>query len=244
VDRTVKSALRVFDLLEAFERSRRPMRVAELVEALDVPQSSLSMLLKTLLGVGYIDFDPETREYCPSVRVANLCEWATHLPSRPKALQETLEKLSAQTNETVLLGRIDGAEVQYAAVIHSRRTVRFVAVSGARRPLHRTALGICLLTTLSDERIALLLRRYNAEREDHVMPAQLDAVLNEVALARAQGYYFSAGLVTPGAGVIGTVLPTPVRGQKYAVGIGGPIGRLRRRQTELVAQLRTCAALC
>lgn len=244
MDRTVKSALRVFDLLEAFERSRRPMRVAELVEVLDVPQSSLSMLLKTLLSVGYLDFDRETREYCPSVRIANLCEWATHLPSRPKALQETLEKLSAQTNETVLLGRIDGAQLQYAAVIHSRRTVRFVAVSGARRPLHCTALGICLLTTLADDRIALLLRRYNAEREGHLGPAAIDVVLREVAKARTQGYYFSEGLVTPGAGVIGSLLPTPVRGHRYAVGIGGPIARLRRRQTELIDHLRTSAAQC
>jgi DNA-binding IclR family transcriptional regulator len=155
-----------------------------------------------------------------------------------------LEQLATQTNETVLLGRIDGTQLQYAAVIHSRRTVRFVAVSGARRPMHCTALGICLLTTLADDKIALLLRRYNAERESHVKPANPDLVLKEVALARDQGYYFSAGLVTPGAGVIGTLLPTPVRGQRYAVGIGGPIGRLRRRQTELVELLSASAAQC
>lgn len=244
MDRSVKSAMRVFELLEAFERARRPLRVAEIVEELDAPQSSLSMLLKTLLNMGYLDFNPETREYCPSVRVANLCEWTTHLPSKSTALQETLVRLAAQTNETVLLGRIEGVQVQYAAVIHSRQTVRFVAVSGARRPLHRTALGICLLSTLLDDKISLLMRRYNAEREAHVKPAQLDDVLHEVGVARRQGYYFSAGLVTPGAGVVGTVLPTPVRGQRYAIGIGGPIGRLRRRLSEHVECLRASAAQC
>lgn len=244
MDRSVKSAMRVFELLEAFERARRPLRVAEIVEELDAPQSSLSMLLKTLLNMGYLDFNPQTREYCPSVRVANLCEWTTHLPSRPTAIQEVMEKLASQTNETVLLGRIDGVQVQYAAVIHSRQTVRFVAVSGARRPLHRTALGICLLTTLVDDKISLLIRRYNAERESHVKPAHLDSVLQDVAVARGQGYYFSAGLVTPGAGVIATLLPTPVRGQRYAVGIGGPIGRLKRRLSEHVEHLTESAAQC
>lgn len=171
-------------------------------------------------------------------------QWTTQLPHKPAALHETLERLAALTNETVLLGRIDGVQVQYASVIHSRQTVRFVAVSGARRPLHRTALGICLLAALPDDRISLLIRRYNAERDSHEKPATVETVLRDVAVARSQGYYFSAGQVTPGAGVIGTLLPTPVRGQRYAFGIGGPIGRLRRRLPDHVDALMLCAADC
>ena len=53
-NRTVKSADRVFDLLELFERVRRPLRVGEIAERLGVPQSSVSMLLRTMVARGYM----------------------------------------------------------------------------------------------------------------------------------------------------------------------------------------------
>ena len=115
MDRSVKSATRVFDLLEAFERQRRPLRVADLVESLDAPQSSVSMLLKTLVSQGYLDCNPTTREYCPSARIANMCEWVTHLPNRPQAIPEAMHKLAEQTGETILPGydgRLGGHKVK------------------------------------------------------------------------------------------------------------------------------------
>lgn len=53
----VKSALRVLEILELFDAGRRPLRVADIVDRMNVPQSSPSMLLKTLVARGYMDFD-------------------------------------------------------------------------------------------------------------------------------------------------------------------------------------------
>ena len=97
VDRSVKSATRAFELLEVFERERRPLRVNTLVERLGAPQSSVSMLLKTLVSDGYMEFNPATREYCPSARVAFFCEWATQLPHRPDAIPQALHALAAKS---------------------------------------------------------------------------------------------------------------------------------------------------
>lgn len=56
----VKSATRVFELIELFEVERQPMRVSTIVEKLGAPQSSVSMLLKTLVARGYMEFDAAT----------------------------------------------------------------------------------------------------------------------------------------------------------------------------------------
>jgi DNA-binding IclR family transcriptional regulator len=136
-----------------------------------------------------------------------------------------------------LLGRIDGYHLQYALVIPSRRDPRFSPSSGTRRPLHLTAVGIMLMSALSDERIDLLLRRYNAEVESEAERADIAATLREVAAARAQGFYQSANLATPGTGVICKLIPTPLRGQRLAVGIGGPLNRLKQRRRQLLEQL-------
>jgi len=238
INRYVKSANRAFALLEVFERERRPLRISELVEQLDAPQSSVSMLVKTLVHDGYMDFNPMTREYCPSMRVGFLCSWVKQFPARTDPLWDTLRALAHMTGETVLLGRIDSVQLQYVLVIDSCRDLRFAPVSGTRRPLHRTATGMVLMGALDDEKVALLLRRYNAEVRDCDPPADVQAILHEIARARSQGYYRSMGLATPGASVIAALLATPIRGQRLAVGVGGPLDRVQRNEHTYLAQLQ------
>src|SRR6218665_3411554 len=84
----VKSAVRVFELLEMFGAERRPLRVADIVERLGAPQSSVSMLLKSLVARGYMEFDAAKREYCPSIRISFLGDWTTRMPDRPEAIQD------------------------------------------------------------------------------------------------------------------------------------------------------------
>ncbi len=244
MQRSVKSAARAFDLLEVFEQKRKPLRVSDLVEALDAPQSSVSMLLKTLVSDGYVDFSPATREYCPSPRVANLCAWVTHLPDRPRAIDDAMQQLAQLTGETIVLGRLECTHLQYVSVVHSRQAVRFTPVSGTKRPPHLTATGIVLMTTMDDERIRLLLRRYNGELEDNSKPANVCETLTEVTKAREMGHYQSAGLFNPGHGVIAMLLPSALRGQRLAMGIGAPQVRLQLHQREYLTRLKEAVAQC
>lgn len=244
MQRSVKSAARAFDLLEVFERHRKPLRVSDLVEALDAPQSSVSMLLKTLVTDGYVDFSPATREYCPSMRVAHMCGWVSQLPDRPRAIDEAMQQLAQHTGETVVLGRLECIQLQYVAVVHSRQAVRFTPVTGTKRPPHLTATGIVLMTTMDDDRIGLLLRRYNAELGVGGKPANVVDTLAEVAKARELGHYQSAGLFNPGHGVLAMLLPSTIRGQRLAMGVGAPQVRLQLNQRDYLNRLKEAVAQC
>lgn len=230
----VKSAIRVFDLLELFDAERRPLRVTTIAQKLEAPQSSVSMLLKSLVSRGYMEFDATTREYCPSVRVAFLGDWATRIPHRRDAVQDALRRLANETGETVLLGRQSGILLQYLSVIESQNVLRFSPSPGTMRPMHRTATGIMLLSAQDDERIGRLLRRYNAEPGRTGPVAKIATTMRAVEWAREHGYYESANLATQGAGVIATLLATPIRGQRLSIGVGGPVDRLHARRAELV----------
>lgn len=242
--RSVKSAARAFELFEVFERERKPMRVSEIVEALDAPQSSVSMLLSTLVSDGYLDFIPTTREYCPSLRVANMCDWVSQLPDRPRAIDEAMQRLAQQTGETIVLGRLECNHLQYVAVVHSKQAVRFTPVAGTKRPPHLTASGIVLMTTMDDERIGLLLRRHNAELEVGGKPANVKATLTEVTKARELGHYQSAGLMSPSHGVLAMLLPSTIRGQRLAMGVGAPLARLQVHRSEYLDRLQEAVAQC
>ncbi len=240
----VKSAQRTFEVLELFESVCRPMRVGEIVERLGIPQSSVSMLLKTLVARGYMEFDAQTREFCPSVRVSFLADWAIRAQGQQQAIQDMMRDLAHATGETVLVGRQNGLFVQYVSMIESRHEARLNAPPGTQRPMHRSAMGIMLLGTLDDDHIGRLLRRYNAEHSSTHGLARIATTLRAVELARAQGYYESDGIATPGAGVVATLLATKIRGNHLAVGVGGPVARLHQFRAKIVPAVLKAGRAC
>lgn len=240
----VKSAQRAFEILELFESVCRPMRVGEIVERLALPQSSVSMLLKTLVARGYMEFDSATREFCPSVRVSFLADWAIRLPGQQQAIQDMMRDLHQTTGETVLMGRQSGLFMQYVSMIESGHAVRMSVSPGIIRPMHRSAIGIMLLSKMDDEDIGRLLRRYNAECSKQYGLARIATTLRAVELARAQGYYESDGLANQGVGVIATLLATRIRGHYLGVGAGGPCARLHQHRATIVAAVLRAGSAC
>ncbi len=240
----VKSAQRVFEILELFESECRPLRVGDIVDRLGMPQSSVSMLLRTLVARGYMEFDAARREYCPSVRVSFLGDWVVRIPGQREDIQDMLRHLAEETGETVLMGRQNGMLMQYVSMIESQHALRLILPPGTMRPLHRSAIGIMLLSRMDDERIGRLLRRFNAEAGAILPRANLAETMRHVELARSQGYFESDSLSTAGSGVIAALLSRPIRGQQLAVGVGGPVPRLHERRARLVAAVKAAGRAC
>lgn len=238
----VKSAVRVIEIFELFEAERRPLKISEIVEKLRVPQSSVSTLMKTLIAQGFMDFDADTRQFRPSARLAFLGHWALGAPDSIEQVQAVMRRLADETGESVLLGAQNGLMMQYLSVIESPQALRFSLRPGLLRPIHKAGLGIMLMTMKSDAEIGRLLRRYNLEHGGDGSYAVEADVLAMVTKARKQGFFRTESLMTPGAGVIATLLPLPVRGRYLGLGIGGPNARLGERFEELRTTLLAAAS--
>ncbi len=65
----VKSAHRVLLVFEFFAERQLPASAMEIAINLNLPQSSTSMLLRSLVSVGYLGYDSETRLYAPTLRL-------------------------------------------------------------------------------------------------------------------------------------------------------------------------------
>lgn len=226
----VKSAERVLAIFEVFEAERRPLRISELVKRLEIPQSSTSTLMKTLVSNGLVEFDPNQRTFQPSVRLAFLGNWVLGSTDGLAQIQTLLQRLAAETGETVIVGAQNGLNVQYLSVIVSEHTVRFALRPGLMRPLHLAGLGLMLLSQKSDDEVGRIIRRFNAEADSEQTLANESEVLDAVRRARAQGYCVTANLASPGAGVIATLLPLAVEGRFLAIGLGAPLDRLDARR--------------
>ena len=230
----IKSARRVFEVFEFFDRQRRPLSLKEIAEALGYPASSGSALLKSLTALGYLDYDRERRVYFPTMRIAVLGAWVGEALFGDGELLAFMERLHRLTGETVILAAQSDLHAQYAHVIRSAEPLQFTVAPGARRPLAASGMGWVLLSAKSDAEIEQLRRRANAAGGPKLSHEALMERVNDV---RHRGYAFSRHTVSEGVGVIAALLPRGPFGRTFAVGVGGPVARLEQKEALITAEL-------
>ena len=72
----VKSAIRVFEVLEFFDEVQRDASLSDIARRLGYPVSSTSMLLQSMVDAGYL-VQGEKRVYRPTPRVTLLGSWVS-----------------------------------------------------------------------------------------------------------------------------------------------------------------------
>jgi DNA-binding IclR family transcriptional regulator len=194
MDTVVKSAGRVLEVFEFFAHRHAPATVSEVTAALGFPLSSTSVLLKSLRSLGYLDHDPRTREYTPTIRFAVLGTWIfERFFAEEGGIPRLMDELQAETGETIVLAMQHGLHVDYIRILQSIRPVRFFIRPGSRRPIHLPAAGKVLLAQQPDAEVAAMLRRVNAL--PGATPVAPRPFLAELARIRAEGFARSEGAV-------------------------------------------------
>ena len=235
---TIKTARRAFEVLEYFDAVERPLSLKDIYSKFDYPPSSASGLLKTLVQLGYLDYDRYTRTYMPTMRVHGLGAWVKNsmFGSNIIALVDYVVEV---TGETVSIGTQSDLFMQYIHTVPSPRAIRLSIKPGAIRPLARSGLGWLLLSSRIDREIEELVRRINAETAPNAEKTDIDALMGIIRTIRADGYVMSQHTVTEGAGVIGMLIPERRHGRTLAIGVGGPVVRLTEKKELILQTLRS-----
>ena len=235
----VKSAHRVVQIFEFFANRQAPAGLMEVARALGSPPSSTLALLGTLQTLGYLDYDRHQRTYVPTLRAALLGIWVNDLLLSDGTVLRLMVKLREKTGETVVLGTQSGLQVQYIQVMHSlsRRSGPEVA-TGRLRPLLKSAVGQLMLSVKDDQEVLALARRINAEEKDPAMRMRIDDLMRKIEACRRDGYGYTEGATTPGAGIVAVLLPTPPHQPPIALGIGTALRKLREQKLNYLAALR------
>ncbi len=242
-DTVIKSAARVLEIFEYFSERQEPASVGDIARSLGFPQSSTSVLLKSLLSLGYLDYDPRARVYSPTMRIAFLGAWVQQRALGDNNLVKILEQIHEETGETVFLGMQNGVTVQYAHIIEAKYPVRLHMKVGTRRPITRAAVGRLLLSLHPDTEIKKILRRVNAEEPSPEHRIKESDLMKEMERIRAFGFAETRGSMTPGGGVIARLLDLP-DSPPMGVGIGAPIERLDENRDHFLSVLdKYCSQL-
>ena len=100
---------KVFSIIETIVAGQdRGLTYSEIVAALDLPKSSVHRILKDLNALGYIRFNPETKRYFGSLKLAALgAEVMSNFQLRDHVRPHLLD-LHRETDHTTNLGILEG----------------------------------------------------------------------------------------------------------------------------------------
>lgn len=236
----IKTAGRVFEVLEYFREVRKPLSVRDIAEHFDYPLSSTAVLIKSMATLGYLSYDSRLRAYAPTILVAMLGDWIYESTFSSAEIMGLMQSLSNATHETVILAVQNDIQSQYVQVIQSQLPIQFYVSPGTRRPLCASGTGWALLASQNDATIARIHQRTLSRMGKAGLPKnlELEDVMKQVNHVREHGYVLSRGTNTPGVGVIAMPLPASPNGASLVLGIGGLVERLDAGEKRLVKLMR------
>lgn len=195
---TLGRALDILDLLGGDEATANGgLGVVRIADLLGREKSQVSRALKTLSARGFVDRDPETREYRLGWRFYGLA--ARTGRSRLVVLAPPiLRELVASLGETAHLSVLEGAHVLTLLSVPSPRLLQASDWSGLRVPAHCTSAGRALLL---DEDRESLDARFSGMRTRRA----IDELERHLGRARQNGYAVVNGGFEPG--LVGVAAP-------------------------------------
>lgn len=152
----VKSALRTLDIIEFIVAHPQGPIAQDIAAALDIPVSSLSYLLGTLVERGYVTRDGRQYRPGPGLERLAVSPQALTLADRVRPL---VRLLRSELDETASFMVRSGWQAEALVTEASGQALRYAIEAGHLKPLHSLAAGKAILATLPEGE----LRQYFAE---------------------------------------------------------------------------------
>jgi DNA-binding IclR family transcriptional regulator len=151
-----------------------------------------------------------------------------------------MQQLARLTKETIHLSILDGMDVIYLNKIESPHPVRAYSTIGGRAPAHCVASGKALLAWQGNAFLQGLEPRLATPTSRSI--ANRDALFDELAKIRRQGFAVNRGEWRDGVGGIAAIVFDMAGAPVAAIGISGPLERLRPATVRKYSQLVVDAA--
>jgi IclR family transcriptional regulator, acetate operon repressor len=185
----VRSLVRALTLLNRVaEAPGDGFTLTELAHQVGLPASTTHRLLTTLEQERYLRFDQEGRLWSIGVQ-AFITGLAFTKSRRLGALSRPhMRFLMESSGETVNLAVEDDGEAIYLAQVECRQMMRAFARPGSRAPLHASAVGKAILSTMSDRSFLRILHQRGMPRLTPKTITTPAALRVEIEQARSAGY--------------------------------------------------------
>lgn len=184
----VQSVEKAFKVLEIFNAEHRALSLREVAALTGYNKSAAQRFCHTLVKLGYLRRSANNSDFELSVRTTEIGARFVQSNSLLRRARPYLQNLSNQTQGTITLSILDGAEVVFAARFLGADVLETSVTVGSRLPVYCTASGRAAASLLDELQLDQLLAQQSWEArtaQTLIEPARVRA---EIERARSLGY--------------------------------------------------------
>lgn len=233
---SVKSAVRVFEIIECLVDSDNGLTIKEISTRLSFPQSSTFNLVQTMQEMGYLIQAPDKRfKLGPKfIYIGNRTLESFDLATGSR---QHLENLMNKVGETVFMAVQSGIDIVYLAKVDSMQSIKTSAVIGSHKPLYCTGLGKAILAFLSEEKRESLLNQIDLKPvTPHTITNQTKFV-EQLDLFKQKGYAIDDEEGEEGLFCYAAPIFDATQKLVAAISTAGPKERITRNESVVVGHL-------
>src|SRR3954447_24298462 len=224
---TVQSLAKGFRVLQAFTAERPELKLSEVARYAGLDNGTAFRLLETLVMLGYLERQAETKQYRLTLKPLELGFNAIARMALRTVAQPELRALVGTVHEAASLGILDRDEVVYIERYQERLADLSVDIRvGSRVPAYCSLIGHCLLAFLPRDASRRVLELSRRVKINDSTPVALDEIETQLAAVREQGYAISDSTFVAGL----RVLAAPILGADgwavAAVSVAAPSHRM------------------
>jgi len=165
----------------------RPMRVADLMTACDLPKATVHRICGLLGEEGYLRQQIGVRGLVPGPKLIDFANLVLASQSHNLFRHTVLEQVARRIGETCNITIPDGVSMVYWDRVETEWPLRHQLPIGVHVPLHCTATGKLYLSTLSKKQRRLLLSDAALDRHTPKTITEIDALDEALAEISASG---------------------------------------------------------
>lgn len=184
---------RAFSVLECFGQQRKPLRLADVVNELDLPKQTVHRMIKQLEELGLLERDIHPEKFHLGPRIRKLGISTIVSLNQSLSTRALLEELGSKFKETVNIGVLDQGEVIYIDRVECDWPLRVQLAPGSRVKSHCTAIGKLLLAYLPDSILEVTVQNMKLEPYTNKTIIEPELLLTEFKKIREQGYAENVG---------------------------------------------------
>lgn len=244
----IQSIEKAFALLERFSHREKEYSVTEISQALGLPRSTISRIIGTLVRLGYLKQNSESKRYGLGLKFLYLASIVQESFILRDIATPVLHRLRDLLGETVYMDVRDGCDRVCIESFQGLEQVRTIVEVGQRAPLYIGADSLMLLASLSKEEIDDYLKTVELVPYTENTIVNADVLVAKIVEAKENGYTYSVGQYHPGSACISAPVKDRTGKVVACISVSFPISRavssyFRIYKPSIVSAAREISAL-
>jgi DNA-binding IclR family transcriptional regulator len=193
---------RATEILSVFNHARPSMTLAQIVQAVGLPKTTVFRLLSSLAEQGFCEWDVESGQYSLGFELVRLADIRRRQSNVHDIALPVMRDIRNEVNETVILSVRSGDMRVHIDCVEGLHPMRRTAELGVGAPLYAGAASKVLLAGMDDDEIEAYLARTKLAPFQSTTITDSTVLWREIRVIRKRGFAESKGELFAGGGAL------------------------------------------